>query len=326
MILVTGATGFLGHNLIPELLAAGHQVRAFVRPGSQFQFLERLDVELAFGDVLAPETIDAAMRGCEYVVHGAGHFRMWGQSRPFERTNAEGTAYMMEVAARRAVRKFVHISTVVVIGRPEPGRPIDESHPVRPLDFYQRSKFDGENIVRMYYLTARVPAVILRPGAFYGPWGRYAWNRLFFEDPLRGIRIQIHRGRRITFPVFVPDVARAILAALNCGRPGQVYNVCGDPITHGEANTVISRLAGISPFRLNVPGWLMIWLARLMTAVADRVGREPYYPLNLAPYVFYDWPVSSEKARAEFNWRPTPFEEGARRTLEWYARLLPLRR
>jgi dihydroflavonol-4-reductase len=195
---------------------------------------------------------------------------------------------------------------------------ITEATPARPADAYQRSKRDGENLARMLHRSTRLPVVILRPGAFYGPWGHYAFNRLFFEDPLKGLRIQVHRGRRITFPVFVPDVARAILAALRLGRPGETYNVSGESITHREANAIISRLAGVSPVRLNVPAAAMVALAKAWTRLAERTGREPYYPINLAAYVFNDWRVSSAKAEAELGFAATPFEEGARQTLEWY--------
>ena len=318
MILVTGATGFLGHNLVPALVAAGYPVRALVRPTSDATFLKRLGVEIAVGDLADRESVLQAMDGSHSVVHGGGLFRLWGDARAFERSNVEGTAYMLEAALRHNVERFIHISSIAAIGRPEPGRVIDESHPLRPLDDYQRSKFDAENVVRMYHLTAQLPVIILRAGAFYGPWGRYAWNRLFFEDPLKGLRIQVHSGRRLTFPVFVPDVAQAVLSAFTRGRPGEVYNVCGDPISHREANRIISRHAGISPRRVNVPDRLLVTLAREMARLAERSGREPYFPLSLEPYVFCDWPVTSLKARNELGFEPTPFDQGACRTVEWY--------
>jgi dihydroflavonol-4-reductase len=128
----------------------------------------------------------------------------------------------------------------------------------------------------------------------------------------------VHRGRRITFPAFTPDVAHAISAALKLGRPGEVYNISGESLTHRQVNLIISRLAGISPWRFNVPASLMLALARAWTRLAERTGREPYYPINLAGYVFHDWRVSSAKAQAELDYCPTPFEDGARQTLEWY--------
>jgi len=325
-VLVTGATGFLGHTLVTQLAGAGYTVRAMVRANSDTRQLRELGVELCLGDVRDAATVSNAVERCDYVVHAAGLFRLWGEVRDFERTNVEGTAYVLEAALRHGVQKLVHISTVAVAGNPGPGQVIDEATPSRPVDAYQRSKVDGENLVRMFQKTARLPAIILRPGAFYGPWGRYAFNRLFFEDPLRGLLIQVHWGRRLTFPVFVPDVARVIVAALKGGRPGEVYTFSGDSLSHRQVNQIVSRLAGLPALRFNVPTPMMLALASWLGQRAVRTGREPYYPLNLASYVFYDWNVSSAKARAELGFVPTPFEEGARQTLEWYRSLGLLRR
>jgi dihydroflavonol-4-reductase len=317
-VLVTGATGFLGHNLVGHLRRAGHPVRALVRETSDTRQLSELGVELSVGDVRDAASVNAAVRGCAYVVHGAGLFRLWGAARDFERTNAEGTAYVLEAALRHGVARLVHISTVAVMGPPVAGQVIDEGVTCQPADAYQRSKLDGENLVRMFHQTARLPAIILRPGAFYGPWGRYAFNRLFFEDPLKGLLIQVHGGRRLTFPAFVPDVARVCEAALTQGRLGEIYNVSGQSLPHREVNRIVSRLAGLPRLRLNVPASAMLALARWQTARAEQNGQEPYYPLNLAHYVFHDWDVSSAKAQAELGFAPTPFEAGARQTLNWY--------
>jgi dihydroflavonol-4-reductase len=318
MVLVTGATGFLGHNLVAHLVGAGYSVRALVREGSQTRQLHDLGVELAQGDLRDAASINAAARGCRYLIHAAGRFRFWGQARDFERTNVEGTAYVLEAALRHGVERVVHISTLAVVGSPPPGRVIDETTPCLPADAYQRSKLDGENLVRMSHKTTGLPVIILRPGAFYGPWGRYAFNRLFFEDPLKGLLIQVHGGRRLTFPVYVPDVARACAAAFTAGQPGDIYNVSGESLSHSAVNGIVSRLAGIPALRLNVPAGAMLALASWSTRRAERTGREPYYPLNLAGYVFNDWNVSSAKARAELGFEATAFEDGARQTLEWY--------
>ena len=99
---------------------------------------------------------------------------------------------------------------------------------------------------------------------------------------------------------------------------GEIYNVSGESISHRQTSDIISRLAGKSTWRFNTPEGLMVTVARIMEILARFTRREPWYPLNLYPYIFYDWPVSSEKARREIGFQPTPFEEGARETLEWY--------
>lgn len=318
MILVTGATGFLGHNLIPLLIERKHAVRVLARPTSNLDLLRAQGVEIAMGDVRDAASVEAAMAGCRAVIHGAAKFRFWGHERDFVEINVHGTQNVVEAACRVGVERFIHISTIAVIGKPQPGVTITEETPTRPQDAYQRSKLAGERLVMQAYHARRLPALVLRPGAFYGPWGRYAFNRLFFEDPLKGLPIQVHRGRHVNFPIFVPDLCRVIEAALTQGRPGEIYNVSGPSMTHQEINEIISRLAGLPPRRINAPGWGMLALAGAWTFIARFTGREPYYPLNLAPYVFCDWIVSSDKARRELGFESTPFEEGARQTLEWY--------
>jgi nucleoside-diphosphate-sugar epimerase len=319
MILVTGATGFLGHNLIPRLRKAGHQIRALVRPSSDVDFLVRNEVELAYAeDITDIAAVHRACQGCRYVIHAAGHFRFWGSLPTFWQTNVEGTAAVLAGALDAGVERFVHISTVVVVGKTKVGQIVDETHPCNPQDPYQRTKLEGEKLVLTYYRERGLPVIILRPGAFYGPWGHYAFNRLFFEEPLKGWRIKVDNGRHVTFPVFAPDVAQAIQLALQNGRPGQIYNISGQSLAHKEVNAIVSDLAGISHWRLNIPTRAVVALAWLWTMLSRYTRQEPFYPINMAPYVFQDWIVSSEKARQELGFSPTPFATGVETTLKWY--------
>src|SRR5206468_3059348 len=115
---------------------------------------------------------------------------------------------------------------------------------------------------------------------------------------------QVNNGTHITFPVYIGDVAATSLAALDKGTPGEVYNICGETMTHHEANHIISDEANITHFRINVPGWSMIALSHLWTMLSEYTGVEPYYPLNLRSYVFNNWRVTSEKARRELDFNP----------------------
>jgi dihydroflavonol-4-reductase len=319
MIAVTGATGFLGHHLVPLLIQRGHVVRALVRATSDVRFLKDCGVELIDGDIRRPESIERLVDGCDAVIHAAGRFRFWGKREDFRSVNVEGTRNILEAARCANVQRFVHISTVAVIGAPRPNTIIDENTPCQPCDEYQHSKLAGERLALKYHADFGLPVIVLRPGAFYGPGSRYAWNRLFFEDPhRRRLRIQINGGRYYTFPVFVPDLAQVIEAALGRGTPGRLYNISGPSLTHREVNTIISRLIGDNSHFINVPKWTMLLLARWMTFAARFTHREPFYPIGLASYVFNDWIVDSRLAKRDLDFNPTPFEDGARVTIEWY--------
>jgi nucleoside-diphosphate-sugar epimerase len=314
---VTGGTGFLGRHLIPALCRAGHTVRVLARDPQRHPWLQRYSkIEIVRGNVLDADSLEQAAGGVDYTVHAAGYFRFWGDERDFETTNVAGTENVLRAAGD--VRRFVQVSTVVVIGNPEPGRVVDETHPPRPADAYQRSKLRGETTALQYQRDRGVPVIVVRPGAFYGTLGSYAFNRLFFRDPLRGIIMQINGGTFITFPVYIADVAQGIVAALERGRVGEIYNLCGESLTHREAFDIICEEGHIRAPRLNFPDWAGEAFARLLTAISRFTGREPFYPLSLRSYVYNDWRVSSDKAKRELGFAPIDFRSGARRTLAWY--------
>jgi nucleoside-diphosphate-sugar epimerase len=319
LILITGATGFLGRNLCEYLASQGYRLRALARPTSETSFLEALGVEIARGDVTDAASVNAAMQGSQYVVHAAAHFRLWGPPELFVKTNVEGTRHVLAAALAAGVEKFIHISTIIVVGPQKPGVIITEETPCLPYptDNYAKTKFHGERLVQAYGAKG-LPVVTLRLGALYGPHGHYAFNRLFFEEFLHNWRVQVHQGRHFIFPCYVGDAAKAIEAALKVGRVGQIYNVSNQSISHREANFIVSCLARRSSWRVNFPGWLMIEFSKFLELIAFFTKREPFYPKNLEPYVFNDWIVDFSKAQRELGFVPSTFSEGAQRTLEWY--------
>ncbi|MBK8027041.1 MAG: NAD-dependent epimerase/dehydratase family protein [Chloroflexi bacterium] len=311
MIFVTGGTGFLGRYLIAELCRRGYRLRVLTRHAADHPWLADLPgVEVVEGDLADRDRLMQVVPGCRTVIHAGGKFRFWGDEAAFMRTNAEGTRNIVEAALGAGVERFLHVSTIAVIGHPDPDQIIDETFPPQPADAYQRSKWEGEQIVLDACRTRGLPAMILRPGAFYGPLGEYGFNRLFFRDPLRGILMQINGGRYIIFPAYIADVATGIALALERGRIGETYHLCGDWISHREAFDIVCAEAGIWAPRLKIPGWLGISFSRLLEGFARVTGREPFYPLNLKSYVYNYWRVSNEKARRELGFAPTDFREG----------------
>lgn len=319
MIFVTGGTGFLGRHLVAGLCRSGYSIRVLTRYPDQNNWLLRYPgVEIISGDLLDRAVLEQAATGCRYVIHAGGFFRFWGDERKFMATNAQGTENMLQAALQANVERFIHISSVAVIGHPDPTNVIDETYPPEPADAYQRSKLQGEQAVLDYYHKYGLPAVLLRPGAYYGPLGEYGFNRLFFRDPMRGIIMQMDGGRYIIFPAYICDVVDGIIRSLGRAQLGEIYHLCGDWIAHKDAFDIVCEEAGLHWPRLSLPGWVGIYIARLMESVATITRREPFWPINLRSYVYNNWRVSSEKARRELGFQPISFREGARRTIEWY--------
>ncbi len=205
-VLVTGATGFVGRNLCPYLVDRGHRVRALVRRTSDHGFLDGLEVEKAWGDLRDPASVMAAVEGCRAVIHVGAVFRFWGRREEFWATNVEGTRNVLEAARRAGVGRFVHISTIAVVGKPPAEGLITEETPCQPQDAYQESKLEAGRL-----------------GRACGRGG--------------GLAFRVHGERHITFPAFVRDVAWAAAAGPGRGRAGPGHKSrgagCGLPAPRG---------------------------------------------------------------------------------------------
>ncbi|GAB5490040.1 MAG: NAD-dependent epimerase/dehydratase family protein [Phototrophicaceae bacterium] len=319
-IFVTGGTGFLGRHLVPKLCQAGFALKILTRTPQKHTWLKQYpNIEVIEGDIEIGTGLEF-VEGCDYVVHAAGLFSMWRGAGDFEATNTVGTKNLIKIASQYNVKRFIYVSTIAVIGHPQTNQIIDETHPPRPADLYQSSKLGAEQVIQHHLKDDYHPieAIILRAGAFYGPLGEYAFNRLFFTDPMRGLIVQPDGGNYLTFPVYIDDVAQGILKSLTKGRSGEIYNICGASITHRVVYDIICKEANLSYPRIYLPNSLGVTGARLLTFLSYITGREPFYPLGLKSYVFNNWSVSSEKAIRELDFVPTDFRIGAKRTIEWY--------
>ncbi|MEZ4666675.1 MAG: NAD-dependent epimerase/dehydratase family protein [Anaerolineae bacterium] len=119
MIFITGGTGFLGRHLVPALCKEHIPVRVLTRKPSANMWLNQYhNVEVIAGDLLDPNIIEGAIKGCEYVIHAGGIFRFWGDEHAFMTTNRNGTQNVIRAALNAGVKQLIHISTVAVIGDP----------------------------------------------------------------------------------------------------------------------------------------------------------------------------------------------------------------
>src|SRR5882672_4530935 len=151
---VTGASGFIGANLVHELVALGHRVKALLRPGADLRGLAGAQFERSEGDVSDREPLEKAMRGCDWCFHVAASYHLWLKDyRPMYAANVEGTRKVLEMAAAAGCSKIVYTSTVGCIGYPMPvdGRvtPSDETVPVseaQMTNHYKRSKWQAEQV------------------------------------------------------------------------------------------------------------------------------------------------------------------------------------
>jgi dihydroflavonol-4-reductase len=281
-VLITGATGFIGRHLARRLAADGLSLRALVRPTSDTAELERLGVELAVGDVTDWSSVCAAVDGCRRVVHLANIYSMWEPDPSvYRRINVEGTRRVAQAAAESGVDLFLHISSVVVFGRPDVV-PFHERCAPGPERFseYARTKFEADHVVEGFAVSHRLPLAILYPASVLGPGDTKSSGRYVDDIVHRRLPMAVFSDDVMTW-VHVRDVVDAILRLL--GRDdaaGARYVVGRHRLTMHQLNEVIREVSGVRPPRLEVPDWMARLTARVLTGLSTITGRPPLWGLS----------------------------------------------
>lgn len=318
--LVTGGTGFVGANIVRELLLDGASVRVLARKGSDRRGLDGCAVEFVDGDLLDPASVRAAVVGARDVYHAAADYRLWAPDpRALYRTNVDGTRHVLEAAAEAGARRIVYTSTVGAVGIPKDGTPGDETTHVSLDDMagaYKSSKFLAERVAEE--LAARgAPVVIVNPSAPIGPWDvKPTPTGQMIVDFLKGKMVAtVNTGLNL---VHVRDVARGHLLAAQRGRVGERYILGNCNLTLLEIFRLLAALTGIAAPRFRVP-YGIAWLgAAGMEAVAMVTRRPPQVPLTAVRMARKRMYFSSSKAIQELGLPQTPVELALGDAVRWF--------
>src|SRR5262245_50714402 len=318
--LVTGGTGFVGANLVRELLADGRSVRVLARRGGDRRALEGRAVEIVDGDLLDVESVRAAVAGVRRVYHVAADYRLWAPDPSvIYRANVDGTRHILEAAATAGAERIVYTSTVGAVGIPKDGTPGDESTPVSLADMvgpYKASKFLAERVADE--MAARgAPVVIVNPSAPIGPWDvKPTPTGQMIVDFLAGRMIgTVDTGLNL---VHVRDVARGHLRAAERGRFGEKYILGHENVTLLELLRRLAALTGLPAPRLRIP-YAVAWLAAAgMEGVARLTGRAPRVALTGVRMARKGMCFSAAKAVAELGLPQTPVEDAMAAAVEWF--------
>ncbi len=316
-ILVTGATGLVGNNIVRALVEQSAEVRVLVREGCDPRPLAGLPVESVHGDVRSAEAVQHATRGVTGVVHAAALVHIgWSRLEEQRAVNAEGTRHVAE-AALKAGARMVHVSSVDALGIGRRDQPADEQSPREgkvPCG-YVVTKREAEQVVQSC-VARGLDAVIANPGFMLGPWD---WK------PSSGrMLLQVACGFTPVAPVGgcslcdVRDVARGILAGLQQGRRGQNYILAGHNMSYLDLWRLFADVAG------GRRPWFRA--GPLMRTVGGRSGdlwgkirnREP--DLNSASVAMSNQfhYCHSKRAEAELGYRIRPAREIVETAWQWF--------
>lgn len=306
-IFVTGGAGFIGSNFIRYVLGleTGYSLVNFDKltyAGNLVNLdsvADNLNYSFVRGDICDPAAVAAAIAGCQAVVHFAAEShvdRSIYEPAPVIETNVKGTFVLLQVARQLNIERFVHVSTDEVYGDMPPGAFADENSPLQPSSPYSASKASSDLIVKSYIRTFDFPAVITRASNNYGPFQfPEKFLPLMITNALDDKPLPIYGdGKQERDWLHVLDHCSGILAVLERGRIGEVYNIGGlDVVENLSMARRLLRATGKPE--------------SLLTYVKDRPGHDRRYALNC------------DKIQRELDWHPAvSLEDGLRQTIEWY--------
>jgi dihydroflavonol-4-reductase len=320
--LVTGATGFVGSAVVHALLAAGHSVRALVRPAGNRKNLDGLDIGIVVGDLTDPETLRTACVGCDALFHVAADYRLWIRDpQAMMAANVDGTRNIIRAAMTARVRRIVYTSSVATLGVRTDGQSADEETPASLDDMigpYKRSKFLAEEAVREMVGTQGAQVVIVNPSAPIGPRDikPTPTGRLIVEAAAGRMPAYVDTGLNV---VHVDDVAAGHLAAYERGRIGERYILGGDNLTLRQILVTIAALTGRRGPLFRVPHGVILPVAALAETWTRLIGGdEPFVTLDGVRMARKKMFFSCGKAAKELGYAPRPSIEALSDAILWF--------
>lgn len=320
-VLITGATGFIGSNLVAAALERGHRVRALVRKGSPREAqVPSAQVEIAYGDMTDRGSLEQACRGQEIVFNCAGVVSDWEASAVYQAVNVDGVDHLCTAAAGQGVARLVHVSTNDVFGRRE-GVLIDETCPMQQWgESYPDSKIDGDAILWRRHRQQGLPVTLVYPCWVYG-----RGDRSFIPltaDAIVKRELIFWSKRTHVWPTCIDNLTHLMLLVAEHPRAqGEGYLVHdGEMVTFRQLCTTLAEALGVPPIRTRIP-YALAWLAAVAMEGWARLRRSRLRPLlttyivkNLGSRLQY----SIGKAERELGWTPpVSYRQGMAETIAW---------
>lgn len=316
---VTGATGFVGLNLVEQLRAQGWRVLAMHRAGSDIRPLNSLDVERVVADVTDKASLrDVIPRGVDCVFHVAGNTSLWARAHAEQmKVNVKGTRNLVRAALEADAKCFVHTSSIVAYGLH--GGVITEDTPTRGTSArlnYIRSKALAEREVRRG-LAKGLPAVIVNPSNILGAYDTTNFSRMF----------RLVKQRRL--PAMPPgggsfcharEVALAHIAAADSGRVGHNYLLGGAQASYLGLVRQMSRVMGLRRRVVALPPRVLSAYARVEEWVAPLFNREPDITPDAVELLSQNIYCDSRKAERELGYTPQTLAHMLKDSHDWLVR------
>lgn len=317
-VVITGASGHVGANLVRALIDKGRPTRCLVHV--HCQALGGLDTEIVQGDMRDPDSLCRAFEGADVVYHLAACISLSMSDWPLlESINVLGTRNVVEACLRTGVRRLIHFSSIHALVQEPMSVPVDESRPLvesRHYPPYDRSKAAAEIEVRRG-IEKGLDAVIINPTAIIGP---HDYQPSYFGEAL--LSLAQHRLPALVTGGFdwvdVRDVVAGVLRAEESAPTGAKYLLSGHWVSMVDIAAMVAEITGVPANRIVVPLWLAHVGVPFIQAISRLNGKRPLYTGVSLRALKSNRHISHERAARDLGYRPRPFRETLIDTLHWF--------
>jgi len=319
MILLTGATGYLGSQIAQEIIAHKLPLRVLVREPARLAFeLSAAGCEVVPGDFTNLAVLQKACEGAEALIHTAALVKMWVRDRrEFWRINVAGFENLLQTAANSGIQRIIYTSSFIALG-PSDYASADETlvHHGPYSNEYEKTKAQALSWLRAQ--KGKYPVITLLPGVIYGPGPKTEGNLVggmvdqYLAGKFPGV---LGDGNQRWSFAYMPDVVAAHLTALEKAKPGQQFVLGGDNRSLNDFFRVLAEISGVRRRVHHLPYWAGEMAGGLEIMRARLLDHSPHLTPGVVDIFKKDWVYSSIKATAELGYRVTPLEEGLKETL-----------
>ena len=312
-VLVTGATGFIGRNLVEELLKNGYEVKILVRKKGKIKWTQ--EVEEIQGDILIYDTLPPAMKDIDGMFHLAGVISTRKKDEKFMyEINYIGTKNVFMAAEKAGIKKFLYLASIFALGTGTKDEPAEEKIKYNlghlPIPYFRAKRAAELESIR--YLERGLPIIYVYPTFCIGPGDEYISSSRLVVDFLNG---KIPAAAPGGFNVIdVRDTARGLRLGYEKGGIGEKYIIGGTNITYKDFLSFLAQLTGKKAPKFTIPAWVL----RISGTLLDSLMTTPPVDYGTGLMAGYYWYYDDHKAREELGHTSRPLEATLKDAVEWF--------
>ena len=319
---VTGATGFIGNNLVKALIARGNQVNVLIRSQKAEKLFNDKNISMFKGDLQNTQMINTAMKGCDVVFHLAAFANIWSKDKTLPyKTNVQGTQNILETALKNRIKKMVFTSSAATLPPSKENEEVDESfpYPLTYLTEYETTKRAAEQLC-LDYCQKGLDVVIVNPPRVFGPGllGKSNSVTIMIKNYVKGTwRIIPGNGSPIGNYAFIDDIINGHILAMQKGSPGEKYILGGSNVSYNDFFEILAQVSGKKHIMFHFPLPVMMLISKFELFMAETFGKKPLITPPWIKRYLQNRVITSKKAIDELSYTITPLPKAIDDTIQW---------